>query len=300
MSTQVPTLREWVRDHDEKWLFVVLYLGLAVGLSVLVSLFWLLVVAVLHLILELARQAHYREGKVTVLLHALWEVKLDVALILLALTLVLYIEVVLGLLGVQSAGRAVAVSRAGSRVATRAAAWERNLRTFLLTVDEMARIAYAGIMLRRKRREGRGSAATSGPDGVAPAPAVGPGATGDTPEEAGPGRPEGEGPPASVEDRQGVESSAPAGKGAATEPKGPADRGQETTVGPGRQGGPGEPIPPVWRQGWKVVDYVGLGLVAAGIVFILAAPWLTTHDWASVGASLLDELRPFPGPSAPG
>jgi hypothetical protein len=142
-------LRDWVRDHDERWSFVVLYLGLAVGLSVFVSLFWLLVVGALHFTLECGRQTHFREGRLEVVGHALWEVKLDIGLVLLALTLVLYIDVVLGLLGLQSAARAAAVTRAGARIGTRAAAWERNIRTFLLTVDEMARIAYAAVTVRK-------------------------------------------------------------------------------------------------------------------------------------------------------
>jgi|GEM_PF-1660443 len=166
---RTPSLRDWVRDHDESWIFVVLYLGLAVGLSVFVSLFWLVVVAGLHFLLELIRQRHYREGPRSVVLHALWEVKLDVGLVLLALTLVLYIEVVLGILGIQSAARAAAVTRAGARVGTRAAAWERNLRTFLLTVDEMARVVHAGFMLRRKRKRAKAGAPGAG---VAPAAGV--------------------------------------------------------------------------------------------------------------------------------
>jgi hypothetical protein len=142
-------LREWVRDHDERWSFVVLYLGLAVGLSVFVSLFWLLVVGALHFVLECGRQAHFREGRLEIVGHALWEIKLDVGLVLLALTLVLYIDVVLGLLGLQSAARAAAVTRVGARVGSRAAAWERTIRTFLITVDEMARIAYAAVLMRQ-------------------------------------------------------------------------------------------------------------------------------------------------------
>jgi hypothetical protein len=142
-------LRDWVRDHDERWSFVVLYLGLAVGLSVFVSLFWLLVVGALHFALECGRQAHFREGGVEIVGHAMWEVKLDVGLVLLALTLVLYIDVVLGLLGLQSAARAAAVTRVGARVGSRAAAWERTIRTFLITVDEMARIAYAAVLMRK-------------------------------------------------------------------------------------------------------------------------------------------------------
>jgi hypothetical protein len=154
-SARPAGLWEWVRFHDERWSFVLLYMGLAVGLSVFVSLFWLLVVAGLHFALECGRQAHYREGAGEVVSHALWEIKLDVGLVLLALTLVLYIEPVLGLLGLQSAARAAAVTRAGARIGSRAAAWERNIRTFLLTMDEMARIVYAAVMV-RKGRSGAG------------------------------------------------------------------------------------------------------------------------------------------------
>ena len=160
--TQASGLRQWIEEHDESWIFVVVYLGLAVGLSVFVSLFWLVVVAALHLGLEVIRQAFYRNGAQEIALHALWEIKLDVGLILLALSLVLYVEVVLGILGIQSATRAAAATRVGARVGARAAAWERNLRTFLLTVDEMVRVGYAAAMLRRKRR--KGGAETVSPD----------------------------------------------------------------------------------------------------------------------------------------
>jgi hypothetical protein len=161
---------EWVRVHDERWSFVILYLGLAVGLSVFVSLFWLLVVAGLHFLLECGRQAHYRSDTSEVLGHALWEVKLDVGLVLLALTLVLYIDVVMGLLGLQSAARAAAVSRAGARIGTRAAAWERNIRTFLLTVDEMARLLYAAVMVRKGERRRQRGAGPAPPPASTPAP----------------------------------------------------------------------------------------------------------------------------------
>ncbi|TVP53559.1 MAG: hypothetical protein EA351_15205 [Gemmatimonadales bacterium] len=264
MADAPPSLREWVREHDEKWLFVVLYLGLAVGLSVLVSLFWLVVVGFLHFVLELFRQAHYRDGPRSVTLHALWEVKLDIALILLALMLVLYIEVVLGLLGIQSAARAAAVSRAGARVGTRAAAWERNLRTFLLTVDEMVRVGYAGVMLRKKKR----SKAVEAELAVASAAAVQDGAAGF---EGG-----------------GVDSdsaSAPAPE--------PTD---QLDPGPIRTG----PLPPIWRTRWKVVDHIGVVLVLVGLLLIAAAPWLTPHDWGSIGTALLEELQPFPGSSPHG
>jgi len=227
------TFRGWVREHDERWSFVVLYLGLAVGLSVFVSLFWLLVVAGLHFVLECGRQAHYRESPWEVGAHALWEIKLDVGLVLLALTLVLYIDVVLGLLGLQSAARAAAVTRAGARIGTRAAAWERNIRTFLLTVDEMARVAYAAFLFKKGGAGAKGGA--TGEAGVAEAAA------------------------------------------AAAEV---APVAAEPSAG--------------WRGKWGLGDRIGMLLVVSGIVLLLAAPFLTIHDWGTAMATIMMELRPFP------
>ncbi len=243
-----PSLRQWVRDHDESWIFVVVYLGLAVGLSVFVSLFWLVLVAGLHFVLELFRQRFYRAHRKSVVLHALWEVKLDIGLVLLALMLVLYIEVVLGILGIQSAARAAAVSRAGARVGTRAAAWERNLRTFLLTVDEMIRVGHAGVMLRRKRREdlarkrkeGAEEGAEEGADGGTPAPDGPPDAAGALERADAAGRVEGAGSE-EAGDAQGADGApleaspgrvAPesAGAGVAPRPATEAGAGAEAAV----------------------------------------------------------------------
>jgi hypothetical protein len=281
-APQPPTLREWVRTHDERWLFVVLYLGLAVGLSIFVSLFWLVVVAALHFALELFRQRHYRADRRSVVLHALWEVKLDAGLVLLALTLVLYIEVVLGILGVQSAARAAAVSRAGARMGTRAAAWERNLRTFLLTVDEMVRVGHAGYMLRKKRREaqlrqgGSDESATASDAPAASADAASAKATpGEAPSEASSS---GDAtPPASLAGDEGSDPGAPGD---------PPDGAPPLRL---------SPRPHAWNGPWKLGDRIGVGLVVAGVVMILVAPWITPHDWGSALAALAEELRPFPG-----
>jgi hypothetical protein len=256
LSFARPTgLRDWVRDHDERWSFVVLYLGLAVGLSVFVSLFWLLVVGALHFALECGRQVHFREGRLEVLGHALWEVKLDIGLVLLALTLVLYIDVVLGLLGLQSAARAAAVTRAGARIGTRAAAWERNIRTFLLTVDEMARIAYAAVTVRRNA-SGSSRGAVGSEAGA---------------EESGALRAE-----ALQAKRQAEALQAEAAAVRAAEAAGPPDPG----LG--------------WRGAWGMADRIGLALVVAGLTLMLVAPFLTAHDWGTAAATLLEELRPFP------
>jgi hypothetical protein len=155
VASRVPwriVVREWIADHDHSWLFVGIYLGLAVVLSVFVSLFWLVFMAGLHLLLECIRhwRAEWSTGRI--LAHSVWEVKLDFALVLLALGMAIYIDVMLGILGIQSAARAAAVTRAGARAASRVAAWERNLRGFLLTVDEMVRVGRALVMLRRGRK----------------------------------------------------------------------------------------------------------------------------------------------------
>jgi hypothetical protein len=247
---------DWVRHHDERWSFVLLYLGLAVGLSVFVSLFWLLVVAGLHFVLECGRQAHHRDGRAEVVSQALWEIKLDLGLVLLALTLVLYIDVVLGLLGIQSAARAAAVTRTGARLGSRAAAWERNIRTFLLTVDEMARLAYAAVMVRKGER-GAAKARVERPD-----------------------------PPAEIVDAPVADTGA---ENVAEPTDAPvAATARETVVEPRasaqNQG---------WRGSWGIADRVGLVLVASGVALLLAAPVLTPHDWGTALTTILAELSPF-------
>jgi hypothetical protein len=308
-DAQPPSLRDWVRDHDESWIFVVVYLGLAVGLSVFVSLFWLVLVAGLHFLLEIFRQRFYRADRKSVVLHALWEVKLDVGLVLLALMLVLYIEVVLGILGIQSAARAAAVGRAGARVGARAAAWERNLRTFLLTVDEMIRVGHAGVLLRRKRKEDRAKRArvaaalmekgdATGPvEGEEPGSPgrVAPEAAGDAvaarpaaaPEAAGPIEPDPDAPQAPTP--RGSEL----GELAAPEPvPDDADRGPQFATPRGRARP--VPRPDAWAGRWKLGDRIGVALIVLGFLLIGMAPFLTEHDWRSATAALAEELRPFP------
>jgi hypothetical protein len=251
-----PGVEDWVRDHDEKWLFVALYLGLSVGLSIFISLFWLVVVVAAHFTLELYRQSSRRATRRDVALHAMWEVKLDVGLVILAFTLVLYIDVVLGVLGVQAASRAAAATRATARIGARAAAWERNVRTFLLTVDEMARITHAAALYRRGKRGG-GSVHESADGQVDPGSPVG-----------------GEGE---------TDAAGAGGSGGGAAP-GPAPAVAAATTRPA----------PAWRGTWGWGDRIGLGLVGGGTLLMLLAPVITPHDVGSAVATLLEQLRPFP------
>lgn len=146
-------LRQWIIEHDDKWLFIVSYIALAVILSVVISLFWLIVVVGVHFVLELMRQRYLAElraeapGPLLLLLRALWELKLDIGLIIFALALALYMEVVLGVVGLGAAARGTAM--AGTRVATRFGVIQQALRAFLLSVDDLAQVAR--VIAQRRR-----------------------------------------------------------------------------------------------------------------------------------------------------
>ena len=134
---------QWVVDHDDSWLFMALYIGLAVVLSIWISLFWLVVVVAIHFLFEWVRQRHHQQRPFTAVVEALWEVKLDIALVLFALALSLYMEVLFGLVGLQAAGRMGAVAKAGAKGGSRFAAWEQMIRGFFLTLDDVAQVGRA-------------------------------------------------------------------------------------------------------------------------------------------------------------
>lgn len=132
----------WVAEHDDHWLFITLYIGLALVLSMTISLFWLVAVVATHGVLEwfaLERRGikDQRLGRI------FWHLKLDIGLVLVALWLGLYIDVLFGLAGLG------AVARAGAQTAARAVAWQRTIRGVLMTVDEAALVGKA--MITRKK-----------------------------------------------------------------------------------------------------------------------------------------------------
>jgi hypothetical protein len=137
----------WVRDHDDRLSFVLFYIGGAIILSVWLNLFWVAMLMLAHFGLEILR-GHLLKAE-RPLMHALWEVKLDVGLLLFALVVAIYSEHVLALLGLGQAARAGQAAR-GLQVAAKFGIVERALRILVLTMDDIARLVQAVIKFRNK------------------------------------------------------------------------------------------------------------------------------------------------------
>lgn len=140
--------RIWLRDHDNRVTFTVLYISLALVLSMAISMFWLVAVVAAHGVIEywsLGRQG-IREQRLG---RTLWHIKLDIMLVLAALWLGLYIDLLFGVAGLSAA------ARTGAQVSARVLAWQRTIRGVLLSVDEAALAGKAVL--------GRGAKDESGP-----------------------------------------------------------------------------------------------------------------------------------------
>ncbi len=134
MSTSIKSKRltNWILKHDDCKIFIILYIGLAVVLSLLISLFWLVFVVLIHFILEFLRQRFLNSDYAQTILIALWEVKLDIALVLFALWLGVYMDFVFGIAGIGIGARSAA------QVGSRFAIWQRVIRGVLLSLDDVA------------------------------------------------------------------------------------------------------------------------------------------------------------------
>lgn len=135
----------WIRDHDDRLSFVILYIGGAIALSIWLNLFWVVMLMLGHFGLEIFRGRLL--GVTRPLAHAVWEVKLDIALMLFALVVALYADHILGLLGLGQAARAGQAAR-GLQAATRFGIIERALRVAVLTSDDILRLVQAAIRFR--------------------------------------------------------------------------------------------------------------------------------------------------------
>jgi len=127
----------WIHDHDDRWLWTVLYVGGAVVLSIFISLFWLVALVAIHGALEWVRQRRIDPNAAGVIARVAWELKLDIALVLFAFVVALYMDLVLGMAGLGGA------ARVGAQVASRGGAWARAIRGVLLSIDDAAQLVRA-------------------------------------------------------------------------------------------------------------------------------------------------------------
>lgn len=127
-------VKQWILKHDDCKIFIVLYISMAVLLTLLISLFWLVLVVFIHFIFELIRQYYLNKTKIRIVLDALWETKLDIVLILFALCLDVYLDFVFGIAGIGAGARAVA--QTGSRIAI----WQQVIRGVIISLDDVVQV----------------------------------------------------------------------------------------------------------------------------------------------------------------
>jgi len=142
--------KEWIHDHDDRWSFIIPYIGGAILLSIFMSLFWVTMLMLAHFALEVWR--HRLLGIPNPYIHALWHTKLDFSLIILAFAIAVYAEALFAALGLGQAAR-------GAQMATRLGVIERGLRAGLMTIDEAGLFLRALAKGKRKQADGAEAAA---------------------------------------------------------------------------------------------------------------------------------------------
>jgi len=136
------SILDWIENHDERWSFIILYVGGAVVLSIFMSLFWVAALMLAHFAMEVWR--HRMLEQKPVLMHAFWHTKLDFGLILMAFAVSVYLEVIVGALGLGQAAR-------GAQAVARFGVIQRSIRSVLLTIDEAALFLKAFVRGRAAR-----------------------------------------------------------------------------------------------------------------------------------------------------
>lgn len=143
---------EWIHDHDDRWSFILPYVGGAILLSIFMSMFWVAMLMVGHLLIELWR---FKLLEIeSPLLHALWHTKLDFSLVIVAFVFAVYAEFIIGLLGLSYAAR-------GAQAVARFGVVERSLRSFLLVLDELGLLVKAFLKGKKKGVSGEKEARTA-------------------------------------------------------------------------------------------------------------------------------------------
>lgn len=152
--------RRWLHEHDDRWLFIILYVTLAVTLSIWISLFWLVAVVAVHGLIEWLRYRQQQYSGRQIVIALLWELKLDIGLIILSAAIAVYMDLIMGIAGLGGA------ARLGLHSGARASAWVRALRGLLLSVDDAAQVARVALNRRNGNHadgNGDGHAATDEP-----------------------------------------------------------------------------------------------------------------------------------------
>lgn len=144
MNSAFFNIKEWIIKHDDSIVFTIFYIGLSVALSMLISLFWLLAIVSIHYIFEIVK-IHRNNSFFKSLLLALWEVKLDIVLVLFAIWLAVYLDYIFGIVGMGVGSRAIA--QAGSRFAV----LQRVIRSILLSIDDLAQIVRFSSKAKRNK-----------------------------------------------------------------------------------------------------------------------------------------------------
>lgn len=137
-------MNNWIKTHDNRLSFTILYVGLSVALSVFVSIFWLIPVVLLHAYFEWQAIGNEEENKFR---HVFLHLKLDITLVIFALWLGVYFESIFGLLGLSAASRAAA--QGGSRFL----AWQKSIKGVLMTMDDAAQIIKGATKVKAKGSE---------------------------------------------------------------------------------------------------------------------------------------------------
>jgi hypothetical protein len=244
--------------HDDSKLFVFGYVAAAVVLALWLGLFWLAVVVLLHLLFEMVKQHHYDPRPLPVLTRSLWELKLDLGLVLFGIVIGLYMGVIIGAAGIGAAGRV------GVQAATRVGIWQRGLRGLLLSLDDVA------MVVKARSVNQDGTVMVAGTDPLLAAPNAGPeSGTGPEPDTSD-----------SFAAHGHVPDAAPPHAGPPLPPPEPPTSGSDLW---------GKWIDPRWSRG----DRFSIGFTVASALLILATPLLTNHTVASAWAAILHELRPF-------
>ncbi len=143
----------WIHDHDNRWSFILPYVGGAILLSIFMSMFWVAMLMIAHLLLELWRFSMLKIERP--LLHALWHTKLDFSLVIVAFVFAVYAELIIGLLGLSYAAR-------GAQAVARFGVIERSIRSGLLIIDELGLLAKAFAKGKKNDANGKPVPAAAG------------------------------------------------------------------------------------------------------------------------------------------